>query len=119
MSQPRFLADHDLNENVVTGVLRREPAVTFLRVRDVGMQEAPDDEVLEYAEREMLLIVSHDVNTMPAAAYSRLARGLSFPGLVMVPQSLSVRNVIDGLLLIWSASELEEWREQVVFLPLE
>ncbi len=119
MSRPRFLADHDLNENIVMGVLRREPAVTFSRVRDVGMQEAPDDAVLEYAQRELLLVVSHDVNTMPAAAYRRLARGRSFPGLVMVPQSVPVRCVIDGLLLIWSASELEEWREQVVFLPLE
>ncbi|MFW5693507.1 MAG: DUF5615 family PIN-like protein, partial [Thermoguttaceae bacterium] len=68
MSQPRFLADHDLNEMIVVGAVRREPAVAFTRVRDTGMQEASDDEVLEYAERQQLLVVSHDVNTMPAAA---------------------------------------------------
>ncbi len=119
MSQPRFLADHDLNEIIVAGVLRREPSVEFLRVRDVGMEEARDDEILEYADRERLLIVSHDVNTMPAAAYGRGAKGESFLGLLMVRQSLPVGKVIDDLLLIWSATELEEWKEQVVFLPIE
>lgn len=27
MSRPRFLADHDLNEHIIDGVLRREPAL--------------------------------------------------------------------------------------------
>jgi hypothetical protein len=34
MTAPRFLADHDLNEQIVTGVLRREPALEFIRSRD-------------------------------------------------------------------------------------
>jgi hypothetical protein len=46
MSRPRFLADHDLNEQIVTAVLRREPALEFVRARDVGMSERPDAEVL-------------------------------------------------------------------------
>lgn len=119
MSRPRFLADHDLNEIIVAGVLRREPAVEFLRVRDLGMEKARDHQILEYAQRELLLVVSHDVNTMPAAAYLRSAKGESFPGLLMVRQSLAVGKVIDDLLLIWSATELEEWKGQVVFLPIE
>jgi hypothetical protein len=36
MSRPRFLADHDLNEYILTGLLRREPAVQCLRVREYG-----------------------------------------------------------------------------------
>jgi len=37
MSQPRFLADHDFNEHIVVGVRRREPAIEFSRVRDLGV----------------------------------------------------------------------------------
>jgi hypothetical protein len=118
MSRPRFLADHDLNEHIVAGVLRQEPTVEFLRVRDIGMSERSDDEILEYATREALLVVSHDVNTMPAAAYARAAAGDSFPGLFMVQQMLPIKPVIENLVLIWSASELEEWQDQVVYLPL-
>jgi hypothetical protein len=118
MSRPRFLADHDFNEHILSGVLRLEPLVDFLRVRDLGMSTLPDTEILAYAAREGLLVVSHDVNTMPAAAFARLSAGESFPGLFMAPQSSPVASIIDSLLMIWAASELEEWKDQVIFLPL-
>jgi hypothetical protein len=118
MSRPRFLADHDLNEHIVAGVLRREPASDFSRVRDFGLSEASDNDVLDFAQRQGLLIVSHDVNTMTAAAYARLSAGGSFPGLFMVQQILPIATVIDNLVLIWSATDLEDWANQVVFLPL-
>jgi predicted nuclease of predicted toxin-antitoxin system len=69
MSQPKLLADHDLNEHIIVGVLRRAPGVEFRRVREVGLHERPDPEVLAYAADHGFIVVSHDVNTMPAAAY--------------------------------------------------
>lgn len=118
MSRPRFLADHDFNEHIVVGVRRREPTIEFSRVRDLGMSERPDVEILEYADREGLIVVSHDVNTMPAATYARLAAGKTIAGLLMVQQTDPVGVIIENLLLIWSASEAEEWNNQVCFLPL-
>jgi hypothetical protein len=118
MSRPQFLADHDLNEHIVTGVLRQEPAIDFLRVRDLGMSTVTDSEVLAYAASEGLLVVSHDVNTMPAAAFARLSAGASLAGLFMVPQSSPIAPIIDSLVMIWAASELDEWKDQVVFLPI-
>lgn len=118
MSRSRFLADHDLNEHVVAGVLRREPAIEFLRVRDLGLSRQPDEAILAYAEQENLLVVSHNVNTMPAAAYARVSAGKSFPGLFMVQQTLPIGPVIDNLVLIWSETESDQWKNQVVFLPV-
>jgi hypothetical protein len=118
MSRPRFLADHDLNEPIVTGLLRREPALECARVREFGMEEASDDGILGYGAQHGWLVVSHDVNTMPAAAFARLADGRAMAGLLMVPQTEPIRAVIESLLLVWSASEREEWNGQVVFLPL-
>ena len=118
MSRPRFLADHDLNEHIVHGILRREPAIEFIRARDVGMHERLDAEVLEYAAEHQLIVVSHDVNTMPANAYTRIRAGTPVAGLLMVKQSDPVGMVIDDLILIWSASEAEEWLNVVCFLPL-
>jgi hypothetical protein len=118
MSRPRFLADHDLNEHIVDGVLRREPAVEFIRVRDIGLGDRPDPEVLAFAAQQGFLVVSHDVNTMVGHAYARLAAGEAMVGLLMVRQSEPIAPVIDGLVLIWSASEAEEWTDQVRFLPL-
>ena len=118
MSRPRFLADHDLNEHIIDGVLRREPGLEFIRAREVGLSERPDPEVLAFAAENGLLLVSHDVNSMPAHAYARLAAGDVMPGLFMVRQTQALGPVLDGLVLIWSASEAEEWQGQVHFLPL-
>lgn len=119
MSRPRFLADHDLNEHIVTGIVRREPALECVRVRDIEMSERSDAEVLTYATDHGLIVISHDVNTMPSAAYERMRSGQKMSGLFMVKQSDPVEPVIASLLLIWSASEAEEWAGQVCFLPLE
>ena len=35
----------------------------------------------------------------------------------MVPQTAPVGPVIEGLLVVWSASEAEEWAGQVLFFP--
>jgi hypothetical protein len=45
MSRPRFLADNDLNDAIVAGVRRREPAIEFSRLRDLGLATRSDPEV--------------------------------------------------------------------------
>jgi predicted nuclease of predicted toxin-antitoxin system len=96
MSRPRFLADHDLNEHLVYGVVRREPAIEFIRASDIGMHERPDAEVLAYAAEHQLIVVSHDVNTMPANAYTRIRTGAPVTGLLMVKQNGPVGMVISS-----------------------
>ena len=118
MRRPRFLADHDLNEHIVTGVRRRAAGVEFRRVRDVGLDGRTDPEVLAYAAEQRLLVVSHDVNTMPAHVRRRLTAGLPVAGLLTVRQTAPVADVIDSLVLVWSSSEAEEWQGQIAFLPL-
>lgn len=113
MSRPRFFADHDLNEHLVRGVVRREPAIEFIRAHNIGMHERSDAEVLAYAAEHQMLVISHDVNTMPANAYTHIRAGAPMAGLLMVKQSDPVGMVIDDLILIWSAS-----KAGVGFLPL-
>ena len=49
MSRPRFLADHDLNEAIIDGALRFEPALEFVKSRDMGLSDRPDAEALAWA----------------------------------------------------------------------
>lgn len=118
MSRPRFLADHDLNDHIVQGVHRREPAAEFLRVRELGLQDRLDEEILVFAAHEQLIVVSHDVSTMSAAALARLASGQPMTGLLLVAQFYPIGPMIDSLVLIWAASEAEEWHQEIRFLPL-
>ncbi len=109
MSRPRFLADHDFNEHILRAVVR---------AREVGLHERPDAEVLAYAATQGLLTLSHDVNTMPAAARARVAEGQAMHGLLLAQQRRLYRATIEDLVLIAVASEAEEWINQVRFLPL-
>ena len=118
MSRPRYLADNDLNDAIVVGARRREPATEFTRLRDLGLAACSDSEVLDFAAAENWIVVSHDVNTMRDAAYSRLKAGLVMHGLLLASQRTPVSSIIESLLLIWAASEAEEWVDQVEFLPI-
>ena len=118
MSRPRFFADHDFNENIIQGVLRREPTIEFIRAREVGLESNPDSDILAFATQQQLIVLSHDVNTMTAAAFARMAAGHSLSGVFMVEQLDSVAPIIESLVMIAVAREAEEWADQVNFLPL-
>ena len=112
------MADNDLTDAIVRGVLRREPGVEFARLRELDLQSHPDAEVLEFAARVSWIVVSHDVNSMTAAAFSLLAAEKPMHGLLLVHQRDPIAPTIDSLILIWRASEAEEWIGQVEHLPL-
>ena len=39
-------------------------------------------------------------------------------GVIIIPLKLLVRGAVEDLLLIWTASEAEEWRNRIQVLPL-
>jgi hypothetical protein len=55
---------------------------------------------------------------MSAAAYDRPAAGQSISSLLLIHQLTPLAPGIDHLVLIWAASEADEWVNQVCFLPL-
>lgn len=116
MSRPRYLADNDLRDRIVFGVRRREPTIAFELARKVDLRDKPDPEVLAFAATNGMIVVSHDVITMPAHAANRIERGLAMPGLILAAQSLPDRNVIDWIELIWGATEADEWHNTIRFL---
>lgn len=79
MNRPRFLADEDLRFEIVLAVRRLEPLVEIPRVQDMGLAGRLDPEVLEFAARERLIVVSHDVNTLKAERNCESRRGAVWP----------------------------------------
>jgi hypothetical protein len=117
MSRPRFLADEDLRSSIVRALRRRAPTVEVTTVVEEGLSSANDENVLEFAWQHRWLVVSHDVNTMKAIAEVRIADGRDIHGLLLVPQRRAVSMVAECLGLIAEASEFEEWRNRIVYLP--
>lgn len=117
MSRPRFLADEDLRGSIVRAVRRMEPRLEISTVVELGQTSMSDEQALEFAWKNQWLLVSHDVSTMRAFAERRVADGQGMHGLFLAPQRRAIREIAECLILIWEASEFEEWRDRIVFLP--
>jgi hypothetical protein len=113
--RPRFQADENLNAKIIAGVLRREP-VDFQTARAANLAGLADPEVLAIAAAAGRILVSHDRETMPMH-FSRYIADSSSAGLLIVSQRLDLRQAIEQILVIWAASEAEEWTNRVGYLP--
>src|SRR5437773_1536568 len=105
----RLAIDENFNNDILRGVLRRNPTLDIVRVQDSGLAEADDPTVLEWAARENRVLFSHDVSTMTKYAIDRVKAGQNMPGLFEVGRSVPLRLAIDDILLIAECSHDGEW----------
>jgi hypothetical protein len=112
----RFQADADLNQNIVTGVLRSNPHIDFQTAASGGLIGLEDMKVLELAANSKRLLVSHDKRTMPLWFADFITTRTS-SGVLIISQDLQIKDAIANLLLIWGASEAEEWVNRIAFIP--
>src|SRR2546427_3710509 len=59
----RFLADASLRHAIVSGCLRREPAIDFLSAHLAKLEGIPDPDVLAIAAEQGRILVTHDFRT--------------------------------------------------------
>jgi hypothetical protein len=77
-----------------------------------------DPEVLRIAAEQARILISHDENSMPHHFRAFLKSGMHSPGVLIVPQGVPTGAAIESILLLWIASEANEWRDRVAWLPL-
>ncbi|MGH9204226.1 MAG: DUF5615 family PIN-like protein [Vicinamibacterales bacterium] len=61
----RFQADADLNQVIVSAVVRRMPAIVFRTATSAGLAGLQDQDVLVVAAGDGRILVTHDQATMP------------------------------------------------------
>jgi len=110
--------DENFNNDIVRGLLRRNPNLNIIRAQDVGLSGAADPAILEWAAREGRVLLTHDVSTMTHHAYERIRAGKPMPGVFEVSRSLPISTVIDDILLLVECSREGEWEGEVRYLPL-
>lgn len=113
----KFQGDYDLKRAIINGVKRRQPAIDFQNADEANLRGVPDEDVLAYAANEGRILVSHDRRTMPDH-FADFIVNQNSPGLILIEQRLPIREAIEDLLLIWEASEAEEWINKLEFIPL-
>jgi hypothetical protein len=110
--------DENFNNDVIRGLLRRNRNLDLLRIQDTELRSLDDAAVLEWAAQQNRVLISHDVSTMTAFAYARIAARQKMAGLFEAPRSVAIGVAIEDLWLIAECSRPGEWEGQVRYLPL-
>ena len=106
---PRFLADENIDPDLVAGLQRRVSDVDVVRVQEVGLRALGDAEILQWAADQGRILINHDLKTIPGFAGERLIAGLPMPGVIFLRSTLPIAQAIDELAVIADASDAEEW----------
>src|SRR3954469_11427889 len=104
-----LLIDNDFNDRILDGLLRVEPTLDVVHVRDVGLRTAQDPEILAFAATAGRVTISHDVQTMIGHAYARIRAGAPMPGLIVVPQTVPIGKAIAELRMYCVCLELVDF----------
>ncbi len=114
----RLAADEDFDNDIVRGLLRREPNLDIMRVHEAGLSGKADPIILEWASREARILLTHDANTMTKYAFDRIEAGETITGVFVIRHDAPLGEIISDILLLTIASELSEWENQVKYIPL-
>ncbi|HAG79997.1 MAG TPA: hypothetical protein DCL61_02245 [Cyanobacteria bacterium UBA12227] len=113
----RYQADADLNQAIVTALLRQQPSIDCQTASTAKLQGLNDQEVLALAAQQGRILVTHERKTMPAyfAEFIMLHQSA---GVLIISKKLAIEVVVAELILIWSASSPEEWINRIAKIPL-
>jgi len=114
----RLLADNDLNQKLLRGLRQRIPNIDVITARSIGLKEATDPELLEWAANADRIIITHDNRTMPAHVSNRIAAGARVAGVVIIPQPSPIPRAIAELEIIVMCSIEADWENPILHIPL-
>ncbi len=120
MSVVCFLLDEHVPLAIQAQLSRIEPAI---RVYVVGAEPSlpkgtPDAEILRWIEARGCMLVTNNRATIPVHLRTHVAQGRHVPGIVQLPRRMNIGIILEDLLLIWNAGQPDEFRDQIVYLPL-
>jgi predicted nuclease of predicted toxin-antitoxin system len=112
----KFQADADLDGRILRGLRRAAPEIDIRTAAEARLTDLKDPEVLRIAADSGRILVSQDRRTMPAH-FARFTFDAQSPGVILLREAISISTAIEELVLIWNASEAEEWVDRLVWIP--
>jgi len=112
----RLLVDHNFDERVVNALLSRTGSTEVIRARELGMERATDEQLLERAAADGLVVLTHDVRTLVPAAHRRVRQGEPMAGVLFVPASLDVGRAIRAVEMVLHDFTNDSLANRVVYV---
>mgnify|MGYP001560347457 CR=1 FL=1 len=120
MSALRYLLDEHVDVRLRKAVKQRAPDLVIWHVDDVGAPRAgsSDPKILEWCEGNGFSLVTNNRASMPGHLRDHLRAGRHMPGIFVLDPDASLWETAQELLLIWGASDTEEYVDQLNYLPI-
>ena len=118
--RPRFLLDENMERAIQRQLQRLNLGIDIKLVGDaeVPPRGTSDPDILMWIEHNDYILVTKNRRTMPKHFVEHLAAGRHAPGVLCIRKYVRMAELIDVLYLIWYASDTEEYRDRLVFIPL-
>ena len=112
-----LLSGECVHMGIVRGLRRREPTLDIVTVREVGLDNTPDPDILEWAATEGRVIITGDVNTLIGFARGRVQLKRPMAGVLALRQHASMGRLLDDILLLAECCTSAEVEGQIIFVP--
>ena len=120
MSTIRYLLDENVDPLFRTELLRYEPEMVVWRIGDptTPSRGTSDPDILIWCEENAFILVTNNRKSMPQHLQVHLSEGRHSSGILELNPSMSIGETIEELVLIWSASDIDEYRDKLLYLPI-
>ena len=110
-----FLADENIEADLLIQLRRHLPDIDVIDVRDAGMAQTPDDVILQWAADNGRVVITHDVNTMRGLAEDRVRAGLPMPGVIVLLEHISYGAAIQAIIQ-YAVGPFVDLEGQIIFV---
>ena len=120
MSRIRYLLDENIDRVIFDQLHKYEPS---MEIHFVGEQGFPplcssDPEILKWLEKAGYILITANRKTMPTHFSNHIKAKRHLHGIFVVTKRLSHIEIVEELLFIWGATEMEEFIDSIIYLPL-
>ncbi len=114
----KLISDENFNGDILRGLYRHRSELDVVRVQDVGLSAASDQEIMAWASTEGRILLTHDRETMPAYAYERVIAGDTMSGVFLVSDLMPLGLATEEIFLADECMAQAECENLVRFFPL-
>jgi hypothetical protein len=120
MSIIKFLLDENVDPRLLKALRRRAPEMVVWPIGAPGTPalQTLDPEILIWCETHGFSLVTNNRTSMPVHLQDHLAAARHVPGIFILNPNMPMGQTVDELVLIWGASEPDEYYDLLHHLPL-
>lgn len=120
MSNLRFLLDENVDPQLRSGLLRRDPAVVAWAVGEPGAppRGTTDPAILQWCQAHGFVLVTYNRRSMPVHLQAYLRDGGHVPGILALHPNHRLGRAIEDVILIWEVALAGELADTILYLPL-